>query len=270
MSMQQFIISGPPALPFPFEGARADDPHPPPQRGHGPGDPGMSDPGVDAAAVGAELEDGVEAARPAIEAAATGRLPAEDHAALAALVQRILHQDEAALADLYRRLATRVFRQASRLVRDIGTAEEVVEDVFWQVWRQAPRFDATRGTVIAWVLQIARSRALDALRACGRHPLLTALELDDESHLGVAEDADPQSLLERAKLGERVQQALALLDPLRRQLMSLAYERGYSQTEIAEQMDLPLGTVKSHMRRALATLKTTLESSLLAAPERRA
>jgi len=135
---------------------------------------------------------------------------AEDHVLLAALVRRIVHQDEAALGDLYRRLATRVFRQASRLVQDIGTAEEVVEDVFWQVWRQAPRFDPARGNVIAWVMQMARSR---------------------------------------------------------RQLVSLAFERGYSQSEIAAQMGLPLGTVKSHVRRALATMKTSLEGALVASPE---
>lgn len=214
-----------------------------------------------------EIEEPDAADEPAVaEAAAAGP---EDLAALAALVQRIVHQDEAALAELYRCLASRVYRQASRLVRDIGTAEEVVEDVFWQVWRQAPRFDATRGSVMAWVMQIARSRALDALRARGRHPLLSAIEGDDDVHAPVAEDADPQGQLDRAQAGERVQKALALLDPLRRQLVSLAFERGFSQAEIAEQMGLPLGTVKSHIRRALATMKSTLEGSLLAAPERR-
>jgi RNA polymerase sigma factor (sigma-70 family) len=193
---------------------------------------------------------------------------AADHAALAALVQRIVHQDEAALGELYRCLASRVFRQASRLVRDIGTAEEVVEDVFWQVWRQAPRFDPSRGVVVAWVMQIARSRALDALRACGRNPLLRALDFDDEAHMPAAEDVDPLYLLDRARIGERVQGALALLDPMRRQLVSLAFESGYSQSEIAVQMDMPLGTVKSHIRRALATMKTTLEGALASTPER--
>ena len=195
--------------------------------------------------------------------------PAEEHAALAALIRRIVQQDEAALADLYRRLAARVFRQAARIVRDVGTAEEVVEDVFWQVWRQAPRFDSARGVVLAWIMQITRSRALDALRAAGRNPLHTALDIDDEAQMPAAvELADPQSLLDRAKVGERVQRALALLDPLRRQLVSLAFERGYSQSEIAEHMSLPLGTVKSHIRRALATMKTSLDDTLPVPPER--
>jgi RNA polymerase sigma factor (sigma-70 family) len=194
----------------------------------------------------------------------------EDHAALEALVQRIVRQDEAALAELYRRLATRVYRNASRIVRDIGTAEEVVEDVFWQVWRQAPRFDSTRGVVIAWVMKIARSRALDALRASGRNPLLTALDIDDDANMPAAEQGDPPSLLDRANVVDRVQGALSLLDPMRRQLVSLAFERGYSQSEIAEHMGMPLGTVKSNIRRALAAMKTTLENSLTTAPEHRA
>jgi RNA polymerase sigma-70 factor (ECF subfamily) len=206
---------------------------------------------------------GVATAAPCLDT-----FPSEEHAALAALVQRIVHQDEAALAELYRRLASRVFRQASRVVRDIGTAEEVVEDVFWQVWRQAPRFDSTRGVVLAWVMQIARSRALDALRASGRNPLHTALDIDDDTHMHVAVDADPQWLLDRTKVGERVQKALALLDPLRRQLVSLSFERGYSQSEIAEHMGLPLGTVKSHIRRALAAMKTSLEDKLVPTSER--
>jgi RNA polymerase sigma-70 factor (ECF subfamily) len=154
-------------------------------------------------------------------------------------------------------------------VRDVGTAEEVVEDVFWQVWRQAPRFDSARGVVLAWIMQITRSRALDALRAAGRNPLHTALDIDDEAQMPAAvEVSDPQSLLDRAKVGERVQRALALLDPLRRQLVSLAFERGYSQPEIAEHMSLPLGTVKSHIRRALATMKTSLDDTLPVPPER--
>jgi RNA polymerase sigma factor (sigma-70 family) len=192
-------------------------------------------------------------------------LPAEDgpaQAELAALVQRIVYQDEAALAALYRSLCARVHRQALRLIRDAATAEEVVEDVFWQVWRQAPRFDATRGPVIAWVLQMTRSRSLDALRAMGRDPLRDALDIDDgHGTEPAAEHADPQAQLGQAQLAAQIELALCALDPLRRQLVSLAFQRGYSQSEIAVEMGLPLGTVKSHLRRALAEMKLFLELS---------
>lgn len=233
----------------------------------------MTDPDPPDAAPGDVVEDAAGDDRPEPGAVTAGEChdtsAVEDHAALAALIRRIVQQDEAALAELYRRLAARVFRQASRIVRDVGTAEEVVEDVFWQVWRQAPRFDSARGVVLAWIMQITRSRALDALRAAGRNPLHTALYIDDEAQMPAAvEVSDPQSLLDRAKVGERVQRALALLDPLRRQLVSLAFERGYSQSEIAEHMSLPLGTVKSHIRRALATMKSSLDDTLPVPPER--
>lgn len=195
--------------------------------------------------------------------------PADDgpaQEALAALVQRIVYQDEAALAALYRALCGRVYRQALRLVRDAATAEEVVEDVFWQVWRQAPRFDAARGPAIAWVLQITRSRSLDALRAMGRDPLREALDIDDgNSTQPAAEDGDPQAQLGQAQLAAQIERALGELAPLRRQLVSLAFQRGYSQSEIAAEMDLPLGTVKSHLRRALAEMKLVLEPTLPAA-----
>jgi RNA polymerase sigma factor (sigma-70 family) len=215
------------------------------------------------------FEDAIEPASSAeVRRASAGA--AHDPGALAVLVRRIVHHDEAALADLYGRLSTRVFRQASRLVGDIGAAEEVVEDVFWQVWRQAPRFDAQRGPVIAWVLQMTRSRALDALRASGRNPLFKALDVDDEVHAVAAEDADPLEAAERAGVSERVRTALALLDPLRRQLVSLAFEHGYSQSEIAQQMGLPLGTVKSHIRRGLAAMKTRMEGTQALAVEREA
>jgi RNA polymerase sigma-70 factor (ECF subfamily) len=181
-------------------------------------------------------------------------------AALAALVGRVVYHDEAAFEQLYRALCTRVFRQAQRLTRNTATAEEVVEDVFWQVWREAPRFDPARGPVVAWVLQIARSRALDALRALGRNPLYDALDIDDPHRSETAADtATPQALLDQAQVARQIAAAMATLAPLPRQLVALAFQRGYSQSEIAEQTGLALGTVKSHLRRALATMKLYLD-----------
>lgn len=202
-------------------------------------------------------------AAPALPASNPADLEASmDDAMLASCVSRIVHQDEAALALLYRSLCSRVHRLALRLTRDNGAAEEVVEDVFWQVWRQAPRFDPARGPVVAWVLQIARSRAVDAWQAAGRDPLHAALDIDDELAWHEAgEDLDPQALLSSAQVGQQIEVALRALDPLRRQLVSLAFHRGYSQSEIAEQTGLPLGTVKSHLRRALAMMKQTLQTT---------
>ena len=191
-----------------------------------------------------------------------GADPVAAEALLAGLVQRIVYQDEAAFAALYRCLAGRVLAQTLRITRDVGCAEEVVEDVFWQVWRQAPRFDPARGCVLAWVRRIARSRALDALRAMGRNPLRMAVELDDQ-HAALAGSNldDPAQHLGAAQSAALIDLALAALDPLRRQLVALAFQRGYSQAEIAEQTGLPLGTVKSHIRRALVVMKTSIKTA---------
>ncbi|CAN5186387.1 hypothetical protein BH11PSE10_BH11PSE10_11920 [soil metagenome] len=188
--------------------------------------------------------------------------PQADEAALALLVQRIVRQDEAALASLYRNMSRRVFAQALRITRDIGCAEEVVEDVFWQVWRQAPRFDPARGSAIAWVSRMARSRALDAMRAKGRNPLWMAVDLDSDKvqEQGSQQD-DPLRRISEAQSAAMIDQALIALDPLRRQLVALAFQGGYSQAEIAEQTGLPLGTVKSHIRRALAQMKTIIQAA---------
>jgi RNA polymerase sigma factor (sigma-70 family) len=217
--------------------------------------------GAASAALGTDvtpLHATLDVAQPA--ASATVARDIAEQANLAALVARVVYQDEAALAALYRQLSSRVYRQALRLTRQVETAEEVVEDVFWQVWRQAPRFDAARGVVLAWVTQITRSRALDALRAMGRDPLHEALDIDEMHSADTAADTDdPQSLLDRAQVSAQIQRAMAALDPLRRQLVALAFQRGYSQAEIAEETGIPLGTVKSHLRRALATMKMSLE-----------
>jgi RNA polymerase sigma factor (sigma-70 family) len=181
---------------------------------------------------------------------------------LAALVRRIVYQDEAALACIYGKLSSRVFMQAMRITRDVGCAQEVVEDVFWQVWRQAPRFDPQRGTVLTWVCWIARSRALDALRALGRNPLRWALDVDGEGIVepGSSED-DPPRRMGETQAAALLDLALLALNPLRRQLVVLAFQRGYSQSEIAEQTGLPLGTVKSNIRRALLLMKISISAS---------
>ena len=177
---------------------------------------------------------------------------------LTSLIEKIMCQDELALSSLYTRLSGAVFSLALRVTRNSASAEEVLQDVFWQVWRQAPRFDSSRGSVAAWVLTIARSRALDAARSHMRTPqshTQTSEELDD---CIPSPDAGPQDLLFAAQQGSRLQTALETLDPLRRQLVSLSFYRGLTQQEIADQTGLPLGSVKSHLRRSLLTLRDAL------------
>ena len=176
-----------------------------------------------------------------------------DEECLQGWIARMVRQDEKALGELYETMAGRVYGLALRITRHVQTAEEVTEDAFWQVWRQAPRFDATRGSAVTWILTITRSRALDALRRCD-----TADPLDEEALADLQAGSDPQDLLAAVQREHRLHAALRNLDPLPRQLVALAFFRGLSHEEIASQTSLPLGTVKSHIRRALLRLRQLL------------
>ncbi|NJD06925.1 MAG: sigma-70 family RNA polymerase sigma factor [Methylococcaceae bacterium] len=175
---------------------------------------------------------------------------------LQSLIERIADHDEPALAELYDRLAGRVYGLALRITRRVPMAEEAAQDVFWQVWRQAPRFDAGRGSALAWGMTIARSRALDALRRVD--PEECELEPETLEMQQAPDGVGPPDLLSALQQGQTLHAALARRDPVPRQLLSLAFFRGLSHDEIALHAGLPLGTVKSHIRRALASLKELL------------
>lgn len=191
--------------------------------------------------------------------AAGGLVESLDDAALALLIGRVMRQDEAALATLYEQLSGRVYAVAIHVTRRVGCAEEVLQDTFWQVWRQAPRFDPQRGSAIAWVLMMARSRALDALRARARDPVRSSQQsVDDEDPFADETADDPLDLLQAVRRDGALHAQLALLDPVRRQLIALAFFRGMTHDEIADHTGMPLGTVKSHFRRTLAALQSAL------------
>jgi RNA polymerase sigma-70 factor (ECF subfamily) len=188
--------------------------------------------------------------------------PVED-GTLCAWVTRIAAQDERALELLYDATVARVYGMARGITHNLQCAEEVTEDVYWQVWRQALRFDRQRGPVMAWLLTLARSRALDHLRRrdeAASHPEPHTLT-DDE---GDPHD-NPAELLADADRAAALERALEQLDPLPRQLLSLAFYRGLTHDEIAAQTHLPLGTVKSHIRRGLAALRGLLQGNDAAA-----
>lgn len=168
-------------------------------------------------------------------------------------IAQVVERDENALACLYDAMAGRIYGLALRITRNVQTAEEVVEETFWQVWRQAPRFDPARGNATAWMLTMTRSRALDALRQVDQAMPRTAYGEREED---LADG--PEELLANSQSGKQLNAALARLEPLPRQLVALAFFRGLSHEEIALHTGLPLGTVKSHIRRALVRLRDTL------------
>lgn len=182
-----------------------------------------------------------------------------DDATLTALIQRIVQQDQRALEALYDATCRRVYGLVLRITQRSALAEEAVEDTFWQVWRQAPRYDAARGRPVTWLLAMARSRAIDALRRDER------FQHDELPEEGVAESEDaappPQDLLDATRDCSALHAALAGLDARARQLVSLAFFRGLTHDEIAAQEGLPLGTVKSLIRRSLQQLRRHLEAA---------
>ncbi|OAI11762.1 RNA polymerase subunit sigma-24 [Methylomonas koyamae] len=179
-----------------------------------------------------------------------------DEAQLQSWIAAIVDQDQSALERLYDCLVEQVYGLALRITGRVQIAEEVAQDTFWQVWRQAPRFDPARGSVRAWVMTMARSRALDALRQLDSKQT----ELEDAALAALAAPAAqrPADLLGAVQQGHILHAALAQLEPLPRQLLALAFFRGFSHDEIAENCGLPLGTVKSHIRRALQSMQHLL------------
>ena len=169
--------------------------------------------------------------------------------------------EQAAMSSFYDRYAPVVLGLALRITREQADAEDVVVDTFAQVWRDAARFREQRGSVSAWVATIARSRALDLLRSRGRRH-----RLDDaaEAEAGVAPPAmgastpSPMGNLLADERTRRVHSAMATLPPAQRSALELAYFDGLSQSEIADRLNEPLGTVKTRMRLGVRRLRELL------------
>lgn len=170
------------------------------------------------------------------------------------------------LGRLYDRHAGLVYGLARRIVGAEADAEEVVQDVFAQVWRDAGRYQAGRATVAGWVVMLTRARAIDRLRARRARPDLGQGTDDGPQRLAAA-DPDPEQLSITSAQAGTVRRALADLPPPQRELVDLAYYDGFTHTEIAAQTGVPLGTVKTRLRSAMATLRDALTGDGPAAGE---
>jgi RNA polymerase sigma-70 factor, ECF subfamily len=176
---------------------------------------------------------------------------------LAELAARVGRQDEAALGELYDATVAKLFGLARAILRNPADAEEVVCDTYTQVWQTAGLYDASRGSIMGWLVTICRSRALDLLRQrrVRERTASTAEELGTE--LPFAEPG-PEDIIESVQQNTAVHRALATLPAVRRRAVALAFFQGLSHQEIAQVMGLPIGTVKSHIRRALGALEAEL------------
>jgi RNA polymerase sigma-70 factor, ECF subfamily len=177
----------------------------------------------------------------------------------ATLLRRMAEGDEQALGILYDRWNAIVHGVVARMLRQPDDVEDVVEEAFWQAWRQASRFDPTRGAVQTWLLTIARSRALDRVRSLRRRRE-EPLEGDD-GHVVTQQTAegDPGLDAEASERRSIVVAALADLPQEQREALELGYFGGLSQSEIAERTGQPLGTVKTRMRLAMQKLRGQLQ-----------
>lgn len=145
---------------------------------------------------------------------------------------------------------------ANRILRDQADAEEVAADVLWQLWREAARFDRARGSVGTWIMMTVRSRAIDRLRA------RKAREPRGDGPADAAPVQDPAIEIHTAEQRRKVEAALNSLNDGEREMVRLAYFSDLSQSEIAEQTSIPLGTVKSRMRSGLIRLRDALRKSV--------
>jgi RNA polymerase sigma factor (sigma-70 family) len=175
---------------------------------------------------------------------------------LAALVAAVAAGEQRALERFYRLTLGRVFGLALRIVRCRSTAEEVVEDVYVQVWHSAGSYDPRRGTPLGWALTICRSRAIDTLRRADD----ASLDPNPAERADAVAQVVPdlQDLLQASQEHAALHTAITRLRPEQRQILAMAFFRGLTHAEIAAAARLPVGTVKSQIRRALAILREEL------------
>lgn len=166
-------------------------------------------------------------------------------------MQRCAQGDRVAFRALYDRHAPRLYAVALRITRHPNLAADTAQEAFIQIWQNARFFDPARGAAEAWMLGLARYRALDLVRRAG--PSL--LPLEDEPDLNAYDTLDA---LDTDADGRALRQCLERLEPARRRLVVMAFVEGFSHSELAAQFVIPLGTIKSAIRRALASLKACL------------
>ena len=187
-----------------------------------------------------------------------------DQEKLLVYLSGIKEKDEDALSGFYDDTLTRVYGLAIRITGTGMEAEEVVSDVYWQVWQQADQYNSKKASIIGWLLTICRSRAIDQLRRRNR----TESTASDQSPEELAADFEnPEYLLASLQSKTSISNALQNLSVDQRQLLSLAFFRGMSYSEVAEYTGIPLGTVKSHIRRGLTYLKSQLKLQYGWAPD---
>jgi len=187
--------------------------------------------------------------------AATARSAASTGAELAELLKLSGRGDEAAFARLYDATSARAYGLAVRVVRDPSQAEEVAQEAFLEIWRTAGRFDPAKGSAVSWILTLVHRKSVDRVRSAE-----ASTRRDTTYHQGtqVVEHDSTAEAAQASMEARRVRQALGSLTEVQRQALELAYFKGYTHTEVAKMLDLPVGTAKTRIRDGLIRLRDTM------------
>jgi RNA polymerase sigma-70 factor (ECF subfamily) len=177
----------------------------------------------------------------------------------ATLVSRLLQRDVSAFEQLYDRHSRAIYGLVLRILQQAGTAEEVVQDVFLQLWRNAGQYDSSRGPFVPWLFTLARNRALDTLRLKSERQRRREDQTEDLPPVASAPEYEKQ--LDEKRRAEKVRALMASLNPQQKRAIELAYFEGLSHSEIAASLKEPLGTVKSWIRNGLLRLKEGLQAT---------
>lgn len=178
------------------------------------------------------------------------------------LARRLRQRDARAMSDLYDRFGRLAFSVILSIVRDASTAEDLVQETFLRVWNRIHAFEAGRGALGPWLLAIARNRAIDHVRSLRSRMDRNSFELDAREHPSLFVDMERDVFnTDRARL---IKRAISRLNENQRTVIELAYYEGLSQTEMAEKMGQPLGTVKTWVRSALRSLREELGEAVTA------
>jgi RNA polymerase sigma-70 factor (ECF subfamily) len=202
-----------------------------------------------------DMEIALDVPQPRLRAVPTEPTPPVDAASDAELLRRVAERDREAFETLYGRYVRSVFGLALRRLGDRGHAEDAVQEAFTAVWRSASTYRPERGAAGGWIYTVARNAIVDRLRRNG-------LALDAELPELASPERGPAQQAEDSDVAWRVHRALEDLQPREREVIELAYWSGMSQSEVAEYLHLPLGTVKTRTRSALARLASVLEGEL--------
>ena len=175
------------------------------------------------------------------------------------LAERLQRRETQAMADLYDRFGRLVYSVIYAIVHDTGIAEDLLQETFLRIWNRAAGFDAERGALGPWLLTVARNRAIDHIRSAGARNSKNALELEDREHK--SQELGAEIDLQNKDQAKVIRAAMDRLTENQRRVIELAYYEGLSQTEMAEKLGEPLGTIKTWVRGALKKLREELQSA---------